>query len=469
MSQPPPPPTTTTRIRLATASPATQPSLPATLSLLRDVASRAAAQAADLLLLPEAFLGGYPRGSDFGCAVGGRTPAGRDAFREYFRAAVDLGDTVGEGGAGAGGRWVRRELESVRVAGEGGHGEEGEGGKIGEGKVERGDGTRETLEDIARQTGVFLVVGCVERAGGSLYCSVVYVCPRLGCVGKRRKVLPTASERLIWANGSPATLKAVSTVIRGVRINLAAAICWENYMPLLRQSLYAQNVNLYLAPTADNRDAWLALVRTVALEGRCFVVSSNMCVPPPSPPPAAGSGAGVGAGVGMGMAGQRTMRTMRRRSRRRSSVIDEDGNEIVLPDLASTATTTTTTNAVRPTLSTVSSDAVAGDDDDNPPPHPHPHHLPHPHPSRHHPTAAAAGGGERGEYISRGGSAIVSPSGEVLAGPQWEDPEGIIYADVDFEDCVRGRLDLDVAGSYSRNDSFKLTVEGLDFDPLPYY
>ncbi|KAI1634181.1 carbon-nitrogen hydrolase [Biscogniauxia mediterranea] len=427
-----PPPTT--RIRLATASPATQPTLRATLSLLRDVAGRAAARGADLLLLPEAFLGGYPRGSDFGCAVGGRTPAGREAFREYFRAAADLGDTVGEGGAGAG---------------------------------RRGDGTRETLEEIARQTGVFLVVGCVERAGGSLYCSVVYVCPRLGCVGKRRKVLPTASERLIWANGSPATLKAVSTVIRGVRINLAAAICWENYMPLLRQSLYAQNVNLYLAPTADNRDAWLALVRTVALEGRCFVVSSNMCVPPPSAAgsgPGAGAGAGVGVGMGMGMGGQ--MRTMkRRRSRRRSSVIDEDGNEIVLPDLAAPATTTT--NALRRTLSTVSSDAVAAEEDDNPPPHPHP--LP-PHP-RPRPTAAAteAAGGGGGEYISRGGSAIVSPSGEVLAGPQWEDPEGIIYADVDFEDCVRGRLDLDAAGSYSRNDSFKLTVEGLDFDPLPYY
>ncbi|KAI0601715.1 carbon-nitrogen hydrolase [Biscogniauxia sp. FL1348] len=382
-------PTTTTRIRLATASPGTGPTPAATLALLRDVATRAAAQGADLLLLPEAFVGGYPRGSDFGCAVGGRTPEGREQFRRYFRAAADLGDTVGVGGAGAG---------------------------------ERGDGTREVLEEVARQTGVFLVVGCVERAGGSLYCSVVYVCPRLGCVGKRRKVLPTASERLIWANGSPATLKAVSTVIRGVRINLAAAICWENYMPLLRQSLYAQNVNLYLAPTADNRDAWLALVRTVALEGRCFVVSSNMCVPPPSSPTG-----------------------RRREQRRRSSVIDEDGNEIVLP-------------AVRPTLSTVPSQAVVpGDEEDE-----------HDDGERTIPPQVA-GAGPGGEYVSRGGSCIVSPMGEVLAGPQWEDPDGIIYADVDFEDCVRGRLDLDAAGSYSRNDSFKLTVEGLDFDPLPYY
>lgn len=78
---------------------------------------------------------------------------------------------------------------------------------------------------------------------------------------------------------------------------------------------------------------------------------------------------------------------------------------------------------------------------------------------------------ERNEvaFISRGGSCIISPFGDVIAGPQWEDEKGIIYADVDFEDCVRGRLDLDVGGSYSRNDSFRFGVEGLDLDPLPYY
>lgn len=161
-------------IRLGTASPSTQPSKAKTLALLGSLARRAAAESVDLLLLPEAFLGGYPRGSSFGSVVGSRSAAGRDEFAAYFDAAADLGDTVGEAGAGAGDRWIRRELPLASAGGD----------------EVRGDGTREELETIARETGVFVVTGCVERAGGSLYCAVVYVCPKLGVIGKRRKVMP---------------------------------------------------------------------------------------------------------------------------------------------------------------------------------------------------------------------------------------------------------------------------------------
>ncbi|KAI0413430.1 carbon-nitrogen hydrolase [Xylaria grammica] len=417
-----------TKIRLATASPATQSTRQETLAQLERLARSAGNKKADFLLLPEAYFGGYPRGSDFGCKIGGRTEEGRDEYRRYFREAIDLGDIVGPAGAGGLGKWVKRELG-------GGVGDEDEGRNENYGNegpaTRRGDGTREELERVARETGVFIVVGLVERAGGSLYCAVVYVCPRRGMIGKRRKVMPTGTERLIWAQGSPATLQAVSTTIRGIRVNIAAAICWENYMPLLRQSLYAQNINLYFAPTADGRDTWLPLMRTIGIEGRCFVVSSNMCVREAKQParkeglevalPSSPSPVSPLTGHGAGSASKP----------RRRSVFDEDGNEIVLSSPVESPNPKTA----------VSSSAVIEEDGEE----------------------------EKPKFVSRGGSSIVSPFGDVVAGPQWEDDEGLIYADVDLEDCVRGRLDLDAAGSYSRNDAFKLSVEGLSLDPLPYY
>jgi len=503
----------TNKLRLGTASPGTQATTAATLAQIDQIAHRATQKKIDILLLPEAYIGGYPRGTAFGCLMGSRSSEGRDEYLQYFHSAVDLGDTVGDGGAGAGDAWVNRDLP-------GDHYSNAAAAATGRTAIKnrRGDGTREELERIARQTGVFLVTGCIEKAGGSLYCAAVYVCPKLGMIGKRRKVMPTGIERLVWAQGSPATLRAVSTVIRGVRVNLAAAICWENYMPLVRQSLYAQNVNLYLAPTADNRDAWLSLMRTVAVEGRCFVVSSNMCVPKTTAaqqqqqqqevvvvaadarrrslvtgegfeivlptPPARGGGGGSASHP----------------KKRRESVFDEDGNEIVL-----------CCKSVEPTGAESGGEvAEEADEEDAPRPQracerpalePEGETEQRPRRACERPAleageavdgseerppragerfaAAAAelppnGGGVAAtaagprEFVSRGGSSIISPFGDVLAGPQWEDEEGLVYADVDFEDCIRGRLDLDAAGSYSRNDSFKFSVTGLDLTPLPY-
>lgn len=171
-------------IRLGTASPSTQASTPETIAQLEQIARRAASKKIDILLLPEAYIGGYPRGTHFGCVIGSRTAEGREEYLRYFQNAVDLGDTVGDG-AGAGEAWIKRALPGDAVPGSNENSKEPAANK-------RGDGTREQLERIARETGVFIVTGLIEKTGGSMYCSVVYVCPKQGIIGKRRKVMPVS-------------------------------------------------------------------------------------------------------------------------------------------------------------------------------------------------------------------------------------------------------------------------------------
>ncbi|KAB8556642.1 hypothetical protein FH972_025678 [Carpinus fangiana] len=415
------------KIKLGVAQSRTLDTVVETLSALENTTCKAAQEGVDLLLFPEAYLGGYPRTCNFGASVGAREPHGREQFLHHFKSAVDLGDTPDD----AGEAWIERKLPIAR------------------GTTYRGDGTREELERIARETGVFIATGLMERSGGSLYCAVVYVCPKLGIIGKRRKVMPTGSERLVWAQGSPKTLRAVTTTIKGVKLTLAAAICWENYMPLLRQALYSQNVNLYLAPTADARDTWLPLMRTVACEGRAFVLSANQCVTRENLP----SWIKQTAPSGNPTSRKSVSVTPTSASRRRSSVAKiNDGHEIALPGGSSVRPSSALVNGRRKS---------AGKSDGG-------REIVTPNTSAIEESAVEDEPKSSRDYLCRGGSCIISPLGEVLQGPLWDvEDGGILLVEVDFDDCERGRLDLDVAGSYSRNDSFKLTVEGLDLSPPP--
>ena len=129
------------------------------------------------------------------------------------------------------------------------------------------------LAATAQNHEVHLVIGVIERDGGTLYCTVLFFSPN-GFLGKHRKLMPTGSERLVWGFGDGSTLPVYDTSLG----KLGAVICWENYMPLMRMAMYSKGIQLYCAPTADNRDSWLASIRHIALEGRCFVLSCNQFV-----------------------------------------------------------------------------------------------------------------------------------------------------------------------------------------------
>jgi nitrilase len=193
------------------------------LQKLADLTADAAKGGAELVVFPEAFIAGYPKGHDFGVSVGVRSPEGRDEFRRLFEAAIEV----------------------------------------------PGKGT-EFLGTVAGDHAVHLVVGVVERDGGTLYCTALMFGPDGMLLGTHRKLVPTAMERVIWGSGDGSTLPVVATRLG----RIGSVICWENYMPLLRAAMYAKGVELYCALTVDDRDTWLPTVTHIALEGRCFVLSA---------------------------------------------------------------------------------------------------------------------------------------------------------------------------------------------------
>ncbi len=196
-----------------------------------ELTARAAADGAGLVVFPEAYVGGYPWGLAFGTAVGGRSDAGRRVWQRYWDTAVEV----------------------------------------------PGPAT-ERMGEAAREAGVYLTVGVVERdstyGGGTLFCTLLYFGADGSLLGKHRKLKPTAAERVIWGEGDGSTLTTIDAPFGRV----GGLICWENYMPLARMAMYGKGVEIYLAPTADYRGRWQGTLQHIALEGRCFVLGCNQYV-----------------------------------------------------------------------------------------------------------------------------------------------------------------------------------------------
>ena len=195
----------------------------ATMVRVEGYCREAAASGASLVVFPEAMVGGYPKGLDFGAVVGSRSDAGRTMFARFAKAAI-----------------VCPGPETAMLAA------------------------------WAQELQLHLVIGVVEREGGTLYCSGLVFSPEGGLVSKHRKLMPTGSERLIWGQADGVGREVVETEIGRVGV----AICWENYMPMYRQHLYEQNVQVWCAPTVDARPTWQVSMQHIAYEGRCFVLSA---------------------------------------------------------------------------------------------------------------------------------------------------------------------------------------------------
>jgi nitrilase len=286
----------------------------ATLAKVDQLAAEAAGGGAHLVLFPEAFVSAYPKGLDFGARMGSRQPEGRRDFQRYYESSIEV----------------------------------------------PGPAT-ESLGKTARQNKIHLVIGVIERDGGTLYCTALFFSDEGVLLGKHRKLMPTALERLVWGFGDGSTLPVFDTPLG----RLGAVICWENYMPLMRTYMYSQGIELYCAPTADDRDTWLPSMRHIAYEGRCFVLSCCQYLT-------------------------------------RGDCPDDY-------------------------------DAIQGNDPQT--------------------------------VLMRGGSVIVDPMGNVLAGPDYEGP-CILTADLDMNLIAQGKYDLDVTGHYARPDIFRLTVNLCEMPPV---
>jgi nitrilase len=225
------------------------------------------------------------------------------------------------------------------------------------------------LRDAAAERGVVVVCGVHERDGefsrATLYNTVVVIGADGAIVNRHRKLMPTNPERMVWGQGDASGLRVIDTAVG----RIGSLICWENYMPLARFALYADGVEIYVAGTWDEGETWIATMRHIAAEGRCWV---------------------VGAGCSL-----------------RGSDIPADfpGREQLFPD--------------------------------------------------------------PDEWLNPGDSVVVAPGGELVAGPLHEQ-HGLLFSEVEPGRVAAAHRTLDVAGHYSRDDIFRLTINRRVGAPVVY-
>ncbi|OHF01007.1 carbon-nitrogen hydrolase [Colletotrichum orchidophilum] len=208
------------------------------LQKLSKLTEKAAQAGADLVVFPEGFLSAYPWRYAFDTTIGAREPRGRQWYAKYSDSAVEIPSPAFD-----------------------------------------------RLSETAKANNVLLHIGIIEKAGGTLYCTALLLDGEGKLVYKRRKLIPTAAERLVWGRGAGDGLLVKSTDVGRV----GSLICWENYMPAARMAMYQQGIEIYVAPHADDLPTWTASMQHIAKEGRCFVVSVNsFCkvsdFPPDYPP-----------------------------------------------------------------------------------------------------------------------------------------------------------------------------------------
>lgn len=131
------------------------------------------------------------------------------------------------------------------------------------------------LYDAAKKHRVTIVCGIDERESqlsqATLYNTVVVIGPDGQLINRHRKLMPTNPERMVWGFGDASGLKVVETPAG----RIGSLICWENYMPLARYALYAQGIEIYIAPTYDCGEGWIGTLQHIAREGCCWVVGSG--------------------------------------------------------------------------------------------------------------------------------------------------------------------------------------------------